>query len=45
MKLFSDETLTEKFSLNARKHALNNHNRDVNTNTLISIYNDIAAKQ
>lgn len=43
-KLFSDETLSEKFSSNARKHALNNHDRDINNNTLIGIYADIDAK-
>lgn len=43
-KLFSDETLSEKFSSNARKHALNNHDRDINNKTLIGIYADIDAK-
>lgn len=43
-KIFSDEKLSQEFSSKARKHALNNHDRDVNAKALLNIYKDIDAK-
>jgi glycosyltransferase involved in cell wall biosynthesis len=40
-ELFGNDALALRFSENARDHAMRTHNRDVNTQTLISIYNDI----
>lgn len=44
-EVFEKEDLTLKFSENARRHALETHNRDENTRRLIEIYNDVLEKK
>lgn len=40
-EIFRDKNQALKFSENARKHAMKTHDKDENTNRLVSIYNDI----
>lgn len=40
-EVFANDELAGQFSAKAREHALRTHDREVNTHTLISIYNDI----
>lgn len=42
-EIFKNEDLALKFSKNARQHALNTHDRDENTRSLIQIYNEIVS--
>ncbi|NLL06784.1 MAG: glycosyltransferase [Clostridiaceae bacterium] len=42
-EIFKNEDLALKFSENARKHALNTHDKDINTSTLMKIYSDITS--
>jgi hypothetical protein len=40
-ELFGNDTMALLISRNARKHALQTHDRAINTNRLIEIYNSI----
>ena len=41
MKIFNDDAITKRFSVNASNHAQKTHSVDVNNRTLLSIYNSI----
>ena len=42
-EIIKNEKLALKFSKNARQHALNTHDRNENTRSLIQIYNEIVS--
>ncbi|MGE7947226.1 glycosyltransferase family 4 protein [Lysinibacillus sp. NPDC093688] len=42
-EIFGSEDLANKFSANARKHALQMHDKEKNLNTLLKIYNEISS--
>jgi len=43
-EIFENNNLAQKFSKNAREHALKTHNREENINTLLNIYNKICTE-
>jgi len=44
MELFNDDACAQQFSDNARKHARITHDPEVNTRTLLEIYNVIGSE-